>query len=278
LDEEIQKRVKNTLGGSRKLYEAHKFKEAATALDEAMKLQAFQPVLAYDLALCYHQSGERDKALEYLRKAKAGTADPKQKQKLLQLLTFFTTGESVLSLNDSDRDRVARVNRLTDSIGLEASLEDEGGEETSFSETDTLSSQPPSQAPLRASPAGSTHSDMNAGHRASLCNALAELKGTLATSPSTTFDLANCAESNGRPAEAVRLLEKYLEMTPNALDASEVRARIDDLKSLLTLPGQSGVDIRRLYASAYGSLAERKYDRALADFNKAGELAPPTGF
>ena len=55
---------------------------------------------------------------------------------------------------------------------------------------------------------------------------------------------------------------------------TEVHARIADLKSLLTLPGQNGVDIRRLYASAYGSLAERKYDRALADFTKAGELAP----
>ena len=33
LDEEIQKRVKNTLSDSRKLYESRKFKEAATALD-----------------------------------------------------------------------------------------------------------------------------------------------------------------------------------------------------------------------------------------------------
>jgi tetratricopeptide (TPR) repeat protein len=274
LDEEIQKRVKNTLSDSRKLYELHKFKEAATALDEALKLQAFQPVLAYDLALCYHQLGERDKALEYLRKAKAGTADPKQKQRLLQLLTFFTTGESGLSLNDSDRDRVARVNTLTDSIGLEASLEDGAGEETSFSEADRPSSQQASQVPLKTNAPANAHTDTNAGHRSSLCNALGELKSTLATSPSATFNLANCAETNGRPAEAVRLLEKYLEMTPSTLDASEVRARVADLKWLLTLPGQNGVDIRRLYASAYGSLAERKYDRGLADFNKAGELAP----
>ena len=70
------------------------------------------------------------------------------------------------------------------------------------------------------------------------------------------------------------LLEKYLEMSPNALDAGEVHARIADLKSLLTLPGQNGVEVRRLYASVYGSLAERKYDRALADLNKAGDLAP----
>ena len=52
LDQEIRQRVKDTLGESRKLYDSHKFKEAAAALEQAMKLQAFQPVLAYDLALC----------------------------------------------------------------------------------------------------------------------------------------------------------------------------------------------------------------------------------
>src|ERR1700722_7143280 len=50
LDEEIHKRARDTLSSSRKLYEAHKFKEAAAALDEGMKLSASQSVLAYDLA------------------------------------------------------------------------------------------------------------------------------------------------------------------------------------------------------------------------------------
>jgi tetratricopeptide (TPR) repeat protein len=276
LDEEIHQRVKDTLSESRKLYDSHKFKEAATALDEAMKLQAFQPVLAYDLALCYHQIGERDKALEYLRQAKAGTADPKQKQKIQQMLTFFTTGEDEPSLKDNDKDRVIRVNDLAESVGLEASLADEAGEETSFSDTtDSPTSPPESPAPVtlnRNPPA--VQNNASSGRRSSLCNALGELKGTLPNSPAVTFNLANCAESNGRPAEAARLLEKYLEMSPNALDAAEVRVRIAHLKSLLTLPGQNGVDVRRLYASAYTALAERKYDHALADFKKAGELAP----
>jgi tetratricopeptide (TPR) repeat protein len=103
---------------------------------------------------------------------------------------------------------------------------------------------------------------------------LSDLKGTLANRPSGVFDLANCAESNGRAAEAVRLLEKYLEMSPGALDGDEVRTRIADLKAQLTLPGTSGIEIRRLYASIYDSLAERKYDRALADLQKASALAP----
>ncbi len=294
LDEEIHKRVKDELNDSRKLYESHKFKEAAAVLEEGMKLQAFQSVLAYNLALCYYQLGERSQALEYLQKAEAGTAEPKQRQNLLQMHTFFITGENAPSVNESDRDRILRVNHLSDSVGLEASLEDAGGEEETFSEEDrpfsdspssdvpssdapssgTPSPPPAAQAVLKTNrPAASTHGDINAGHRSSLCNALAELKGTLATSPSAVFNLANCAETNGRTAEAARLLEKYLEISPNALDAGETRARIAELKSLLTLPGKNGVEVRRLYASANGALAERKYDRALTAFNQASELA-----
>jgi tetratricopeptide (TPR) repeat protein len=70
------------------------------------------------------------------------------------------------------------------------------------------------------------------------------------------------------------LLEKYLEMAPNALDADDARARIADLKSLLGLPGKNGVEVRRLYASVYDSLAERKYDRALTDLSKADDIVP----
>ncbi len=278
LDDEIKNRVKDSLNQSHKLYEAHKYKEAAAALDLGMKLQAFQPVLAYNLALCYYQMGDRVQALEYLRKARTGTADPREKQRMLQLQTFFTTGENGLSANDSDRDRINRVNILADSVGLEASLEDSGGAEESFAASDAASPEP-STAPAGqkflepAKPAG-LHSDIHAGHRSSLCNALLELKGKLATSPSATFDLANCAESNGRTTEAVHLLEKYLEMSPDALDAGEARVRIVDLKLLLTLPGQNGTDVRRLYAAAYGALAERKYNRALAAFTQAVALAP----
>lgn len=90
-------------------------------------------------------------------------------------------------------------------------------------------------------------------------------------------DRANCAEINGRPIEAIRLLQKYLELSPQALDCDAIRARIAELQSLLALPEQKGNQIRRLYASAYGYLAERKYDRALGAFTKAKELAPDFG-
>ncbi len=72
VDDEIHKRVKEALNQSRKLYETRKFNEAAAALDASMKLQTFQAVLSYNLALCYYQLGDRPKALEYLAKAKPG--------------------------------------------------------------------------------------------------------------------------------------------------------------------------------------------------------------
>ena len=279
LDEEIHKRVKDTLGESHKLYDSHKFKEAAAELEQGMKFQASQPVLAYDLALCYYQLGDRNKALEYLRKAKAGTPDPKQKQKLLQLATFYTTGENVTSPNDSNKGRISQVNRLSESIGMEASLGDAGGDEDSTFEVDADSSDAPAAPPvspasLKTNLPASTHSNASTTPRSSLCNALGDLKATLVSHPSGAFDLANCAESNGRAAEAVRFLEQYLEMAPGALDGDDVRVRIADLKALLALPGPSGIQVRRLYASIYTALAERKYDRALADLKTAGDAAP----
>jgi tetratricopeptide (TPR) repeat protein len=280
LDDEIHNRVKSNLAASRKFYEARNYKQAAASLEEGLKFEAFQSVLAYNLALCYHQLGEREKALEYLIRAKTGTGDPKQKQKLLQLITFVTTKESGLSLNDAEKDRVGHVNTLAEGIGVDASLEDSLGEDSlgdaeAFSEGDTATPVQVTAATLKtnATPtqpirAGNT----GVGHRASLCTALGELKSTLAATPSGAFDLANCAEINGRDAEAVQLLEKYLEMSPEALDRKEIHVRIADLKSLLGVTGQKGIEVRRVYASLYGSLAEHRYDRSLADLKKAASL------
>jgi tetratricopeptide (TPR) repeat protein len=227
-----------------------------------MKLQAFQSVLAYNLALCYYQLGKRDQAVEYLTKARAGTIEPKQRERLSQLLTFFMTGENGLPSGNGNKDRITKVNLLTESIGLAASLEDEEGAQANSPALDT---QP---VPVN------THRNANASHRSSLCDALGELKASLAASPSATFNLANCAESNGRTAEAARLLEKYLELAPAALDARESHTRIADLKAILSLPDPAGIEIRRLYASVYGALAERQYDRALKDLQRANTLAP----
>ena len=270
LDDAIRKQAKDALSQGRKLYEAHKYKEAAVALELGTNLGTDEAALFYNLALCYHQLGERNKATENLDKAIRGTPDPKEKIKLRQLLTFLITGEN----RDvgTDVDRIAEINRLVDSVGLTASLEDEAGaeEEGSFSETDPA----PTPASLKTPAPLNTNSHTSASRRASLCADLDAFKENLTYSASATYDRANCAESNGRPNEAVRLLHKYLEMAPDAMDAAQVRTRIAELESELALPGPSGAEVRRLYASAYGYLAEGKYDRALTAFNKCSQLVP----
>ncbi len=276
LDDEIHKRVKEALNQSRKLYESGKYKDVIAPLEDAAKLGAFQPVLDYDLAVSYRQLGDRNKAVEFLGKAIAGTPDPKQKQRYLELLTFFVTEENGTSISPNEKERISAADQLVNKVGTDAFVEDELGEEEeeSFSTADTPAAPGVSQASLKTITTAGTETHASIGRRSSLCDAMDELKDALPASPSAIYNRANCAQSNGRPAEAVHLLKKYLEVSPNALDAAEVQTRIAELQSLLALPAPSGTEVRRLHASAYSSLAERRYNRALAAFNKATELAP----
>lgn len=280
LDDEIHRRIKDTLNQSRKLYEAHKYREAASALEESAKLGGFEGVLSSNLALCYYQLGDRTKAAENLDKAVTETPDPKQKLKLRELLTLLTTGESGNTSAEDEKKRIAQFNQLAESVGFEASLQDDEGaeEETSFTDSELPAPQlvsektsPDKSATIKPAPHAS-HSA--ATRKSSMCSALERITGSAAATPSAVYDRANCAEINGRPTETIRLLQKYLELSPQALDGDAIRARIGELQSLLALPEQKGNQIRRLYAAAYGYLAERKYDRALAAFIKAKELDP----
>ena len=276
LDEEIHNRVKEAVSQSRKLYEAHKYREAALVLEETTKLGSFEGVLSSDLALCYYQLGDRDKAIEDLDEAITATPDPRKKPKLQEMLTLLTTGENGAATGEDEAKTIAQFNRLADTVGFEASLEDAGGaeEETAFSESESPS---PQLLPVKSftAPVSVPHtSHSKPTQKSSMCTALEELKGVAAGGASGVYNRANCAEINGRPTEAISLLRKYLELAPQARDADAVRARIAELKSLAALSGPKGSEVRQRYASAYGYLAERKYDRALTAFLKAKELAP----
>ena len=186
LDEEIKNRVKDSLSSARKLYEQNKFKEAANALEETIKLGPDQSVLAYDLALCYYQLGDREQAAEYLRKSRAGTRDPKQRQRLLLLLAFVTTGENGSPAGETDRERINRLNRLAESIGLEASLQDDvPEEEDSSADTDDAAPKPTPVAETSLKPIAHAGANIetNKGPRSSLCNALGEFKSASAQEP-----------------------------------------------------------------------------------------------
>ncbi|HZR66546.1 MAG TPA: tetratricopeptide repeat protein [Terriglobales bacterium] len=276
LDDEIHKRIKDALNRARTMYEARKYKEAASTLEESAKLGGFEGVLSSNLSLCYYQMGDRNKAVENLDKAITDTPDPKKKSQLKELLTFLATGENGASSTEDEKKRISEFNRLVENVGFEASVEDDEGaeEETSFSDADPPAAQLVSQPQVRASAAPPHGSHSVATHRSSMCIALEQIQANVAGSPAAVYDRANCAQINSRPAEAISLFQKYLEIAPQALDADAVRAHSAELQSLMSVPGENGTEVRRLYALAYGYLAERKYDRALSAFGRAKDLAP----
>jgi tetratricopeptide (TPR) repeat protein len=265
LDDQIHKRVDDALAKSRKLYESRKYPEATAVLEEAAKLGHAGATLSYNLALCHYQLGDREKAIEDLNQAIRSTPDPKIKLKEKQVLSYFSTGDS--RSNGTDKERIDSLDRLLDKVGLDAVLVD--GQQAKEDD-------PPFATPVSSTPANSSTPKMHsvATRRASVCAELDAFKDTLASSAPAVFDRANCAQSNARPSEAVRLLQHYLELSSNALDAADVKQRIADLQSQLALPESNGMEVRRLYASTYSDLAEGQYDHALASFTRAKELAP----
>jgi hypothetical protein len=269
IDETIHSRVKEALRQAHKLYDQGQFKAAAEALENALKLGESTAVLSYNLALCYQRTGDTAASLAYLDQAASASPDPKRRLKLQQLRTALMTGEQAMALKDSDRSRIDNVNGLVDSIGFEASLDE--GPPSLQRETERPGSP---VVPAAFSSSATTSSAKVSRRSSSLCQALKSLEATAASSPAFSFDLANCAEDNDRPAEASALLTRYLQMSPNAADADRVRRRIADLNALAELPEQKGAQVRSIYASASRSLEERKYDRALAELQRAAVTDP----
>jgi tetratricopeptide (TPR) repeat protein len=274
LDDSLKTSVKASLVAAQKLYETGKYNEAAQALEEAWNLETLRPVLAYDLALCYSQLGERQKATDYLDSAIVGAGAPKIRARLSQTRTTFITSEATAQQNDSTRKQLEVFNHLVETLGNGSSAEDQLGDE----EVLVAGDAPDVTASVRGGTAKFTATDPARNGKpnrySSACSALQSLKDTLANSPGAVFDLANCAEDNNRPDEAMRYLHRYLELSPNALDTPRVKQRLTELDQLKALPTQSGAQVRALYATAERSIEESQYDGALIAYTKAAEVLP----
>ncbi|HJX96104.1 MAG TPA: hypothetical protein VJ324_10835, partial [Candidatus Acidoferrum sp.] len=137
LDDTLKTNAKAAVAAAQKLYEAGKYKEAAQALEDAWNLQAFRPVLAYNLALSYNQLGERQKAVDYLDQAIAGAGAPKLRARLSQTRTTFVTAETVAQQSDSAKKQIELFDHLAETLGNGSSAEDELGDEEVLIEGDT---------------------------------------------------------------------------------------------------------------------------------------------
>jgi|tagenome__1003787_1003787.scaffolds.fasta_scaffold20980955_1 tetratricopeptide (TPR) repeat protein len=270
IDDEIRNRVKDALKRAHQLYDHGQFKPASEALESALELHSSGGILSYNLALCYFRMGDPATALGYLDEAISATADPKRSSKLKQLRTVWITGEQTTTATASDKDHVLYVNHLMEDIGFDASL-DEGAPQLSGNSAPAPSVKTASF--VKTSSPTDLHASTKQHQRASLCEALEAVQGPSANTPAMSFNRAICAEENDHSQRAAELLQHYLEVSPAAGDAARVHLRLADLKALLQLPDSQGAEVRSLYSAASRSLEERKFDRALAQFEKAAGVA-----
>jgi tetratricopeptide (TPR) repeat protein len=281
IDDEIRKRVKDAIRQAHQQYDAGKFPTAIDTLTNAQDFGYLGGVIAYDLALCHHQQGDLALALGFLDDAIQATVDPKHSAKLKQVRTLWTTGEQATVRKDLDKEHILFTNQLIDNIGFDATLEDgtpaletESDDQPFTAQKEDSAAAPkvtPTAAAQNAPPARS-HANAKAHRTASLCQSLDVLKGM--NTPALTYDQANCAEDNGHLKEASQLLKQYLEQAPNAADAPRVRQRMSDIDALLQLPEDKGPRVGNLFAAASRAMEERKYDRGMAEFQKAAKVAP----
>ena len=108
-----------------------------------------------------------------------------------------------------------------------------------------------------------------------LCAQMKALQAALVNNPAMVFNLAKCAESEGRLADAASLLTKYIETAPMAADLDEVRARLAVLNSLSALPDPQGIaGANAPMRTPRSTYRQRSYDQAIADYQKADEAMP----
>lgn len=293
IDGEIKDRVKQGLHQAHTLYDQGKYQDATAQLESAAKLDAMSATISYDLAMCHYKLGDTALAIGYLDQAIIATPDPKRRLKLDELRTAFITGEKIQGIADNNaKDRVVEMNKLVQNVGFEATLEEDPAppEQRPDAAADAASGPSATSAPVveaaslapvvaikpAAAPSSSSNASGNgkAAHRKSLCQAIDALKSQPNPSPALVYDMANCAEDNGRLADSAQLLTRYTQLSPKATDLERVHVRISDLTALASLPEPEGAQVRALYGAATRALAERKYDAALADFQRASQVAP----
>lgn len=236
--------VQTLMADAAQAYAAENFAKAAQLLESAGALHPGNLAIGCNLALTRYQQGNRDEALPLLDQCVGALRDKEPRRQLAELYTALDTGDRLSVVAPGARQQVARLN---DAI---------------LQESDKDAQSDDDDAAVPSAPA------------VGLCAQMKQLQAGLLKNPAMLFNLAKCAESEGRLGDATRLLTEYSQAAPMAADSDEVQARLAVLKGLSALPDPKGAVVRTLYASAGKHVEAREYDQAIADYQKADEAIP----
>jgi tetratricopeptide (TPR) repeat protein len=244
------KKVQTLLTESHRLYDAGKTQEAIAKLEEAEALEPTEVAIHYNLALGYTKLDNKSKALSELDQClQILPNDDKNRAQLEQMKSALITGEKSQQLTPEQKTKIDGFNASALEQARASSGLDQQDEEAK-----------PAAVDAKASPVP--------------CAQLRDLESSLPKSAALYFNLAKCAEEDGREDDALHYLNQYMAMAPAALDADDVKLRLTTDSSLSGLSGPSGEQVRKLYAEASREIDQRKYNRALADLTKADQVKP----
>jgi tetratricopeptide (TPR) repeat protein len=235
--------VKTLMTDAAQAYGAENFQKAALLLETAGGLHPGNLAIGCNLALTRYQQGNRDEALPLLDRCVGALRDKEPRRQLAELHTALVTGDRVTVVAPGVRQQVARLN--------DAILAERDKDVPDEDEADV-----PAPPPL------------------GLCPQMKAIQGSLLKNPAMLFNLATCAETEGRLGDAIRLLTEYSQVVPTAADSDEVQTRLVLLKGLSALPDPKGSLVRSLYASAGRHVEAREYQKAIGDYLKADEAIP----
>jgi tetratricopeptide (TPR) repeat protein len=235
--------VKALMADAAQAYGAENFKKAAQLLETAGALHPGNLTIGCNLAMTRYQLGNRDEALPLLDQCVGAVRDKEPRRQLAELYTALVTGDRLSVVPPGVRQQIARLN---DAILAESDKDVPDDDDA----------------------------DVPAAANVGLCPQMKAVQATLVKNPAMLFNLATCADSEGRFGDATRLLTEYTEVVPMAADNDEVQARLAVLKVLSALPDPQGARVRTFYASAARHVDARGYDEAIADYQKADQAMP----
>jgi tetratricopeptide (TPR) repeat protein len=242
-------KVQSLLTESHGLFDGGKTQEALAKLTEARDLDPSNPTIHYNLALCYAKLDDKVKAIAELDQClQLLPEDAKDRDQLEQMKSALTTGEKPPQLTPEVKSKIESFNNsaLAESRSSSGLIDSEA-----------------QSAPNQNAKAGTP-----------TCAQLKDLEPSLPKSPALLFNLAKCAEEDGRQDDALRYLNQYLAAAPTAVDAGDVQLRLASDTALTALQGPNGEEVRKLYASSAREIDLRKYDRATDDLLKAEQAIP----
>jgi tetratricopeptide (TPR) repeat protein len=215
----------------------HGYRKAMGRLEEAQKIGGRRDLVLYDLGLTAHRLKNDEAAAKFIQECLDLIPENKNKREVAALLAEIETGHENINVTKALRKDVERFNALV------------------------VTDEP-------YSPTASRKRD------AQLCQGIQSLKESLPNSASLLFDLAKCAELDGRLNDVERFLKSYTIVAPAAVDDEDVRIRLESLFAIDAVAGATARDIQIHYANAARALGVRRLNRVRDEYKAALQLDP----